>query len=206
MQKIFLWILNHGPASLYEIHLDLKISEGTIYKILNELKNIKYISQYKKEKGKTRIVIKYGPTVFGIIKLLLVNKKSCANIGKWFEYWKNDINFRNELAIHGFDIGMLTDKEERSKFKNLFKEYIDYFIKILESIDEFLKNPESDPLFLLYIGEMLLIRKQPKYYKKFAKLYAGMPGIRYNYNMSYSSMQELKKEVDNEIKKMKNRS
>jgi len=204
MQKIFLWILNHGPSSLYEIHLELKISEGTIYKILNELENLKYISEYKKEKGKTRIVIKYGPTIFGIVKLLLVNKKSRANLGKWFEYWKDNISFRNELAIHGFDLGQLSDKEEQSEFKNLFKEYIEYFIKILENIDEFLKNPESDPLFLLYVGELLLVKKEPKYLKKFAKLYSGMPGIRYNYNMSYSSMQEMKKEIDIEIKRLKN--
>jgi len=204
MQKIFLWILNHGPASLYEIHIDLKISEGTIYKILNELENYAYISEYKKEMGKTRLVIKYGPTILGIAAIVLANKKSQAHLGKCLEYWKNNIRFQQDLVIHGFDLGQLNDKESYSNFKNLFKDYIDYLSKVLENIEKFLKRPQSEPLMLMYIGEQLLIQNEPKYITKFAKLCSGMPGIRTNYNIGYSFMQDRKKEVDNEIKKLKN--
>lgn len=204
MQKIFLWILNHGPSSLYEIHVDLKISEGTIYKILNELENYAYISEYKKEMGKTRLVIKYGPTILGIAAIVSANKKSQAHLGKWLEYWKNNIRFQQDLVIHGFDLGQLNDKESYSNFKNLFKDYIDYLSKVIEYIEKFLKRPQSEPLLLMYIGEQLLIQNEPKYITKFAKLCSGMPGIRTNYNISYSFMQDRKKEVDSEIKKLKN--
>lgn len=201
-RQIFKFLLEE-PSTLYRIYTrsNKKIRTGTISKILKKLKERGYIRTYKPLKPKEEKTLKrdlWGPSISGIIEICILEDSILKKLKNIFSYWLEYPEFRKEIKIHGFDVKLL--EKNPSKVKNLFQDYVEFCVARRREIYNFLENPMAYGIGTLdFLGEILLVSRDPEYQKLTTELYTEMPGVKKtvdlvfkNYRIQYRKMKNSK--------------
>ena len=193
---IFKAIMDNGPLTLYSANSITRIPIGTIHRHFKILEDTARIRPYQTDQD-GRKKKEYGPTMYGITMCYIADKEFVKKIENYFLIWIENDEFREELAIAGFD----TNQDNLKKSKHVFKKYLDYFGAIEEQIER-IKNG-IDPIsheIMTYLGTILLSSK-PRYQKMWTDLYHDLPGMQKKFD---DNMRNMTKSYDNFTKKPKN--
>ena len=169
---IFKAIMDNGPLTLYSANNKTKIPIGTIHRHFKQLSASGKIIVYNSRK-RGRKKIEYGPTIYGLIYIYILDKEFARKIENYFLIWIEYKEFQKDLETEGFDISA----EYLKKSKHVFRKYLEYFSAVEEQIEKIRSGEDSISRDIQVLFGSMILSSNPHYRKLWIELYSKLPGI-----------------------------